>query len=65
MASGYVIQDKPFVVPTTDGKLIEEVFGLAGCCEACLRKRRDLGTTEGGIRHYAHCSVEFGLVPVA
>ena len=29
MASGYVIQDKPFVVPTTDGKLIEEVFGLA------------------------------------
>ena len=25
----YVKQDKPFVVPTTDGKLIEEHFGLA------------------------------------
>ena len=29
MSAGYVIQDKPFVVPTTDGKLIEEFFGLA------------------------------------
>lgn len=27
--SGYVIQKKPFVVPTTDGKLIEEFFGNA------------------------------------
>jgi mannose-6-phosphate isomerase-like protein (cupin superfamily) len=26
---GYIKQDKPFVVPTTDGKLIEEHFGLA------------------------------------
>lgn len=25
----YIIQDNPFVVPTTDGKLIEEHFGLA------------------------------------
>ena len=25
----YVLQTKPFVVPTTDGKLIEEHFGLA------------------------------------
>ena len=25
----YLKQDKPFVVPTTDGKLIEEHFGLA------------------------------------
>src|SRR5450759_671738 len=25
----YFKQDKPFVVPTTDGKLIEEHFGLA------------------------------------
>lgn len=25
----YIIQTKPFVVPTTDGKLIEEHFGLA------------------------------------
>jgi hypothetical protein len=25
----YIKQDKPFVVPTTDGKLIEEHFGLA------------------------------------
>lgn len=25
----YIIQDAPFVVPTTDGKLIEEHFGLA------------------------------------
>ncbi len=27
--SGYKIQTNPFVVPTTDGKLIEEFFGLA------------------------------------
>lgn len=27
--SGYVIQKEPFVVPTTDGKLIEEFFGNA------------------------------------
>lgn len=27
--SNYFKQDKPFVVPTTDGKLIEEHFGLA------------------------------------
>lgn len=27
--SGYVIQKKPFVVPTADGKLIEEYFGNA------------------------------------
>lgn len=27
--SGYVIQKKPFVVPTNDGKLIEEFFGNA------------------------------------
>ncbi len=26
---GYVKQDKPFIVPTTDGKLIEEHVGLA------------------------------------
>lgn len=25
--SGYVIQNKPFIVPTNDGKLIEEFFG--------------------------------------
>lgn len=25
----YIIQDSPFVVPTNDGKLIEEHFGLA------------------------------------
>lgn len=25
----YILQDKPFVVPTSDGKLIEEHFGLA------------------------------------
>ena len=25
----YIKQDKPFIVPTTDGKLIEEHFGLA------------------------------------
>ena len=27
MSSSYVIQQEPFVVPTTDGKLIEEHFG--------------------------------------
>lgn len=27
--SGYIIQKSPFVVPTTDGKLIEEFFGNA------------------------------------
>ncbi len=31
---GYVKQDKPFVVPTTDGKLIEEHFGMASTKEA-------------------------------
>ena len=25
----YIKQDKPFIVPTTDGKLIEEHFGMA------------------------------------
>ena len=25
----YIVQDSPFIVPTTDGKLIEEHFGLA------------------------------------
>ncbi|MFN8249676.1 MAG: cupin domain-containing protein [Ferruginibacter sp.] len=30
---GYVKQDKPFVVPTTDGKLIEEHFGMASTKE--------------------------------
>jgi len=27
MAKNYIKQDKPFVVPTTDGKLIEEHYG--------------------------------------
>ena len=27
MSSSYVLQQEPFVVPTTDGKLIEEHFG--------------------------------------
>ncbi len=29
MSKGYVIQNKPFIVPTNDSKLIEEFFGLA------------------------------------
>lgn len=29
MDKGYYIQDSPFIVPTTDGKLIEEHFGAA------------------------------------
>lgn len=29
MAKNYTIQNNPFVVPTTDGKLIEEHFGRA------------------------------------
>lgn len=29
MSKGYYIQNSPFIVPTTDGKLIEEHFGLA------------------------------------
>lgn len=29
MPKNYIIQDKPFVVPTTDGKLIEEHYGKA------------------------------------
>lgn len=29
MAKKFIIQNKPFVVPTTDGKLIEEHFGNA------------------------------------
>ena len=32
----YIKQDKPFVVPTTDGKLIEEHFGLASNKESAL-----------------------------
>ena len=32
----YIKQDKPFVVPTTDGKLIEEHFGLASNKESML-----------------------------
>ncbi|WP_407266816.1 cupin domain-containing protein [Tenacibaculum maritimum] len=30
MEKKYTVQKKPFVVPTTDGKLIEEHFGNAG-----------------------------------
>lgn len=30
----YKIQNEPFVVPTTDGKLIEEHFGLASTAES-------------------------------
>ena len=29
MKKGYLIQKDPFVVPTSDGKLIEEFLGLA------------------------------------
>jgi mannose-6-phosphate isomerase-like protein (cupin superfamily) len=29
MSEEYIIQDSPFLVPTDDGKLIEEFFGLA------------------------------------
>jgi mannose-6-phosphate isomerase-like protein (cupin superfamily) len=29
MSKEYVIQNNPFIVPTADGKLIEEFFGLA------------------------------------
>ncbi|MBQ0786590.1 MAG: cupin domain-containing protein [Oceanihabitans sp.] len=29
MKKKYTVQDSPFVVPTTDGKVIEEHFGLA------------------------------------
>lgn len=36
MKSKYIIQDKPFVVPTTDGKLIEEHHGLASTGENAL-----------------------------
>lgn len=32
----YIKQDKPFVVPTTDGKLIEEHFGLASIKQSNL-----------------------------
>lgn len=32
----YTKQDKPFVVPTTDGKLIEEHFGLASIKSSAL-----------------------------
>ena len=31
---GFVKQDKPFIVPTTDGKLIEEHVGLASSKDA-------------------------------
>lgn len=30
----YVLQNQPFVVPTTDGKLIEEHIGLASTGDA-------------------------------
>jgi mannose-6-phosphate isomerase-like protein (cupin superfamily) len=30
----YIVQNEPFVVPTTDGKLIEEHFGLATISES-------------------------------
>lgn len=32
MSKKFHIQKSPFVVPTTDGKLIEEHFGLASIC---------------------------------
>ena len=31
MKKKYTIQDSPFIVPTNDGKLIEEHFGNASC----------------------------------
>lgn len=33
---GYIKQDKPFVVPTTDGKLIEEHVGLASTNDTAI-----------------------------
>jgi mannose-6-phosphate isomerase-like protein (cupin superfamily) len=36
MSKSYTLQRNPFVVPTTDGKLIEEHFGLATTGEAGL-----------------------------
>lgn len=32
----YKVQKSPFVVPTTDGKLIEEHFGLSNQCELSI-----------------------------
>lgn len=34
MGKKYHIQKSPFVVPTTDGKLIEEHFGMISCKDA-------------------------------
>lgn len=36
MKKKYTIQKKPFVVPTEDGKLIEEHFGLASTNESAI-----------------------------
>jgi hypothetical protein len=29
MSQSYILQKTPFIVPTTDGKLVEEHFGFA------------------------------------
>ncbi|MBL4905623.1 MAG: cupin domain-containing protein [Flavobacteriaceae bacterium] len=34
MSNNYTIQKKPFIIPTTDGKLIEEHFGNASDCNS-------------------------------
>jgi hypothetical protein len=59
----YKIQEKPFVVPTTDGKLIEEHFGkatdvecngycnLAGWCR-CLPEAFRTDVREDGLEGY-------------
>jgi mannose-6-phosphate isomerase-like protein (cupin superfamily) len=36
MSKPYTLQSSPFIVPTTDGKLIEEHFGLASTGESHL-----------------------------
>ena len=36
MSTGYLKQTQPFVVPTTDGKLIEEHFGRASSGDSAL-----------------------------
>ncbi|WP_319415813.1 cupin domain-containing protein [Marispirochaeta aestuarii] len=42
MSTGYQIQTEPFIVPTTDGKLIEEHFGRASSGEEALSIARML-----------------------
>ncbi|RYZ48314.1 MAG: cupin domain-containing protein [Chitinophagaceae bacterium] len=58
----HVVQKKPFVVPTTDGKLIEEHFGLASSGESTLSVAHMLAPPGWSEPHQTPAFDEYTLV---